>query len=86
MVKIKKCDIGWFNDTCSFLVYPGRLLVFISKFSNLIGEQIVPTPQDNIIEKLERVIEHQRKEIFELKEETLMLRIQLKAMGVDVKK
>ena len=40
------------------------------------------TPQDKIIEQLEQVIERQRKEIFDLKEETLMLKIQLKAMGV----
>ena len=43
------------------------------------------TPQENIIEKLELVIERQRKEIFQLKEEMQMLRIQLKAMGVDAK-
>ena len=42
----------------------------------------VATPQDKIIEQLEQVIERQRKEIFDLKEETLMLKIQLKAMGV----
>ena len=43
------------------------------------------TPQDNIIEKLEAVIARQRKEIFNLKEEVQMLKIQLKAMGVDYK-
>ena len=67
------------NDTCSLLVYSGRLFVFISKLL------AVSTPQDNIIEKLEAVIERQRKEIFDLKEETQMLRIQLKAMGVDTR-
>ena len=41
------------------------------------------TPQDKIIEQLEQVIERQRKEIFDLKEEMQMLKIQLKAMGVD---
>ena len=46
----------------------------------------VATPQDNIIEKLEQVIERQRKEIFDLKEEIQILKIQLKAMGVDATK
>ena len=57
----------------------GKLFVFISKFPT------VATPQDNIIEKLEAVIARQRKEIFNLKEEVQMLKIQLKAMGVDYK-
>ena len=43
------------------------------------------TPQDNIIEKLEAVIERQRKQLFDIKEENQMLKIQLKAMGVDTK-
>ena len=55
----------------------GRLFVFSCKFLS------VASPQDNIIEKLERVIERQRKQMFDLKEETQMLRIQLKAMGID---
>ena len=45
----------------------------------------VATPQDKIIEQLEAVIERQRKQIFDLKEENQMLRIQLKAMGVDTR-
>ena len=43
------------------------------------------TPQDKIIEQLEQVIARQRKEIFNLKEEVQMMKIQLKAMGVDSK-
>ena len=65
------------KDTCSSLVYTGELFVFICKFLT------VPTPQDKIIEQLESVLERQRKEIFDLKEENQMLKIQLKAMGVD---
>ena len=44
------------------------------------------TPQDNIIGTLEAVIERQRKHIFDLKEETLLLKIQLTAMGFDTHK
>ena len=54
----------------------GGLFVFSSKFLS------VATPQDKIIEQLEVVIERQRKQIFDLKEENLLLRMQLKAMGV----
>ena len=42
----------------------------------------VSTPKDKIIEHLEAVIERQRKEVFDLKEEVQMLKIQLRAMGV----
>jgi hypothetical protein len=63
--------------TASSLVFTGGLFVFIGKFIT------VTTPQDNVIEKLELVLERQRKEIFDLKEENQMLKIQLKAMGVD---
>ena len=55
----------------------------ITVFIRGINFLTVATPQDNIIEKLELVIERQRKEIFDLKEEILTLKIQLKAMGVD---
>ena len=44
------------------------------------------TPQDNIIDKLELVIGRQRKQIFDLKEEALMLKMQLRAMGVGIDK
>ena len=74
------CNLLRLNDTCSLLVYTGRLFVFNSKFLS------VETPQDNIIEKLEAVIERQRKQIFDLKEENQMLKIQLKVMGVDTGK
>ena len=43
------------------------------------------TPQDKIIEQLESVIERQRKKLFDIKEENQLLKIQLKAMGVDTK-
>ena len=57
---------------------------FISwRFVFVVNFLPVPTPQDKIIEQLELVIERQRKEIFDLKEEIQMLKIQLKAMGVD---
>ena len=57
----------------------GRRFTFVANFLT------VATPQDNIIEKLELVIERQRKEIFDLKEEIQILKIQLKAMGVDTR-
>ncbi len=57
--------------------FTGELFVFICKFL------AVATPQNKIIEQLESVLERQRKEIFDLKEENQMLKIQLKAMGVD---
>ena len=57
---------------------------FIScRFTFVVNFLIVATPQDKIIEQLEQVIERQRKEIFDLKEEIQILKIQLKAMGVD---
>ena len=43
-------------------------------------------PRDDIIEKLELVIDRQRRQIFELTEENQMLKIQLKAMGVSTNK
>ena len=43
------------------------------------------TPQDKIIEQLELVIERQRRKLFDIKEENQLLKIQLKAMGVDTK-
>ena len=61
------------------------MFVFVCKFqavstpkSNIIDK--AATPQDTIIDTLELVIGHQRKEIFDLKEEIQMLKIQLKAM------
>ena len=60
---------------------------FIScRFTFVVSFLAVATPQDKIIEQLEQVIERQRKEIFDLKEEIQMLKIQLKAMGVDAAK
>ena len=42
-------------------------------------------PQDKIIAQLETIIERQRKQLFDVKEENQLLKIQLKAMGVDTK-
>jgi len=41
----------------------------------------VSTPQDKIIKQLELVIERLKAEIFDVKEENKLLKMQLKAMG-----
>ena len=60
------------NDTCSSLVYTGELFVFIASLP------AVATPQDKIIEQLESYIERLKLEIFELKGDNKLLRMQLK--------